>query len=202
MKRHILLPLDPKPTGDSDQDAPSSNGVNEDVVKSNPTPADSNPPQPLSATREQKEGTNMPDEMPRIPTSLFSASTKNDEGDEWSALRASLAAHRGVPETPGVPVPEQQPTPEVTAPPQTTSTPEETNVNPTRSRKPHATKFPAFFNLPPTYGTRGPVASGQHIFNNDNNKLIPVKGDAASYVHLLEMHLHGAIIQMLSLIHI
>ncbi len=196
MKRHILLSSDPEYTEDPTPDVPSSDGVNTDADKSNPTPADSNPPQPLSTTREQKEGTNMPDEMPQIPTSLFSTSTKNNEGDEWSALRASLAAHRGATETPEAPVPQQQPTPEVTTPPQMTATPEETDVSPLRTRKPHATKFPAFFNLPPAYSTRGPVASGQHIYDKENDKLIPIKGDAASYVHLLEMHLHGAIIQM------
>lgn len=193
MKRKVLLSADDQAVDQS----PSQLPVLKPVGKLNPAPSESNQETSFIPTKEEKETITMKDDsMPSIETSFFSGSsdeldaaedgridwTKPKQREEESDLMKHLVKKF------------QSSTPGVGGEDELVSTTENNEHNgDVKVDQQKIFKFVHEGNP-----IRGPVASGQTLVMKPGNQqaTYSISGDAASYVHHNNMHLHGAIMQM------
>lgn len=194
MKRKVLMSADDPEA----EQTPSHLPVLKPVEKLIPEPVDSNPDASFIPTKEEKETITMSDDsMPYLDTSLFSEAGDKDQVDtddqvDWTKPMqrnqdSDLLKQMKKFKSPA-------PTGVVEAP-----TSEYQYSTPSEGSKEVQVNQQKIFNfLHEGDPVRGPVASGQHLVvrSGQEHNNLSIGGDAASYVHHNEMHLHGAIMQM------
>ena len=181
------------------EQTPSHLPVLKPVEKLIPEPVDSNPDASFIPTKEEKETITMSDDsMPYLDTSLFSEAGDKDQVDTDDQIDWTKPMKRNQDSDL---LKEKMKEFQFSAPTDVgeAHASEYQNSTPSGSSKQVQVNQQNIFNfLHEGDPVRGPVASGQHLVvrSGQEHNNLSIGGDAASYVHHNEMHLHGAIMQM------